>query len=85
MESKGEVLAQNFQKVGLEVVKCDEHSNLFSICDAVICTRSSKLPYRSRHGAELLDLSLWTELTNTAENLCTSQYETNLSSTHVNI
>ena len=81
-----EVLAQNFQKVGLEVVKCDEHSNLFSICDAVICTRSSKLPYRSRHGAELLDLSLWTELTTPQKiYVTTSQYETNLSSTHVNI
>ena len=53
----GKFRSFSLQKVGLEVVKCDKHSSLFSIRDAGICTRS-RLTYRSRHGTEQLDLSM---------------------------
>ena len=58
-DRKGEVLAQNFQKVGFEMVKCDKHSRkqrrVFSIRDAYLYNVKVQLDRevnRSRHGTD---------------------------------
>ena len=50
-----EVLAQNFQEVGFEVVECDKHlSRVFSTCDAKVKAQLDRTAYRSHHGTDNL-------------------------------